>query len=56
MHFRQGKLETGNFAVSNPTPNQAVQIDAENINDTDVWLFGLNSAGFEIKNGQKLMQ
>jgi hypothetical protein len=47
MHFRQGKLETGNFNVSNPTPNQAVQIDAENINDTDVWLFALNSAGFE---------
>ena len=47
MHFRQGKLETGNFNVTNPTPNQAVQIDAENINDTDVWLFSLNSAGFE---------
>jgi hypothetical protein len=47
MHFRQGKLETGNFSVSNPTPNQAVQIDAENINDTDVWLFSLNSAGYE---------
>ena len=47
MHFRQGKLETGNFNVSNPTPNQAVQIDSENINDSDVWLFSLNSAGFE---------
>lgn len=47
MHFRQGKLETGNFSITNPTPNQAVQIDAENINDSDVWLFSLNSAGFE---------
>ena len=47
MHFRQGKLENGNFSVTNPTPNQAVQIDAENINDSDVWLFSLNSAGFE---------
>ena len=47
MHFRQGKLETGNFNVSNPTPNQAVQIDSENINDSDIWLFSLNSAGFE---------
>jgi len=54
MHFRQGKLETGNFAVSNPTPNQAVQIDAENINDSDVWLFALNSAGFESNEWQKI--
>jgi hypothetical protein len=54
MHFRQGKLETGNFAVSNPTPNQAVQIDAENINDSDVWLFALNSAGFESSEWTKI--
>ena len=54
MHFRQGKLETGNFAISNPTPNQAIQIDAENINDTDVWLFGLNSAGFENNEWTKI--
>jgi hypothetical protein len=54
MHFRQGKLETGNFSVSNPTPNQAVQIDAENINDSDVWLFALNSAGFESNEWQKI--
>ena len=54
MHFRQGKLETGNFAVTNPTPNQAVQIDAENINDSDVWLFALNSAGFESNQWTKI--
>ena len=54
MHFRQGKLETGNFNVANPTPNQAVQIDAENINDSDVWLFALNSAGFENNEWTKI--
>ena len=54
MHFRQGKLETGNFSVTNPTPNQAVQIDAENINDSDVWLFALNSAGFESNEWTKI--
>ena len=54
MHFRQGKLESGNFAVSNPTPNQAVAIDAENINDSDVWLFELNSAGFESSEWTKI--
>ena len=54
MHFRQGKLETGNFSVSNPTPNQAVQIDSENINDSDVWLFSINSAGFEDKEWTRI--
>jgi hypothetical protein len=54
MHFRQGKLETGNFAVTNPTPNQAVQIDSTNINDTDVWLFSVNSAGFESNQWTKI--
>ena len=54
MHFRQGKLETGNFNVANPTPNQSVQIDAENINDSDVWLFALNSAGFESNEWTKI--
>ena len=54
MHFRQGKLETGNFSVTNPTPNQAVQIDAENINDSDVWLFAVNSAGFDNNEWTKI--
>jgi len=47
MAFRQGKLDSGTFNISNPTPNQSVAIDAENINNSDVWLYGLNSAGFE---------
>ena len=54
MHFRQGKIETGDFAVANPTPNQAVQIDAQNINDSDVWLFSVNSAGYENNEWTKI--
>jgi len=47
MHFRQGKLEEGTFSITNPTPNQAVTIDSENINDTDVWLYSVDSVGIE---------
>lgn len=47
MHFRQGKLENGLFNVTNPTPNQIVAIDSTNINNTDVWLYGTDSNGFE---------
>jgi hypothetical protein len=54
MHFRQGRLDNGTFNVSNPTPNQTIAIDAQNINDTDVWLFNLNSAGFENNQWTKI--
>ena len=47
MHFRQGKLERGEFKVDSPTPNQIVGIDATNINNSDVWLYGLDLNGFE---------
>ena len=54
MHFRQGKLDNGNFTVSNPTPNQIVAIDAENINNSDVWLYNLDTNGFETSSWTKL--
>jgi hypothetical protein len=47
MHFRQGLLEDGTFTIDTPSTNQAVSIDSPNINNTDVWLYSLNSAGFE---------
>ena len=54
MHFRQGRLETGNFSVNNPTPNQAVAIDSTNINDSDVWLYSVDSNGFETNQWTKI--
>lgn len=54
MHFRQGRLDSGNFSVNNPTPNQVVSIDAENINDTDVWLYNIDSSGVETIEWTKL--
>ena len=54
MHFRQGKLETGNFAVNNPVPNQIIAVDAENINNDDVWLYNIDSNGFETQGWTKL--
>ena len=47
MHFRQGKLSTGEFSVNNPVPNQIVAIDSKDINNDDVWLYSIDSNGFE---------
>jgi len=54
MHFRQGRLENGSFNMSNPIPNQSVAIDSRNINDTDVWLYEVNSLGIENKQWTKV--
>ena len=54
MHFRQGKLETGNFGVTNPVPNQIIAVDAENINNDDLWLYNVDSNGFETQGWNKL--
>jgi len=45
--FKQGILEDGAFNISAPATNQTVSIDAVNINNEDVWLYGLNSSGIE---------
>ena len=54
VHFRQGFLDQGEFNVSLPTPNQSVNIDARNINNTDVWLYQLDEFGIESKLWTKL--
>jgi hypothetical protein len=46
-HFRQGTLQNGNFVISNPSTNQIVNINATNINNSDVWLYSLDSNGIE---------
>ena len=47
MHFRQGKLQTGEFSITSPVPNQIVAIDSKNINNDDVWLYSIDANGFE---------
>ena len=47
MHFRQGRLDSGDFSITNPIPNQVIGVDSTNINNTDVWLYSVDSNGFE---------
>jgi hypothetical protein len=54
MHFRQGRLENGAFTIDNPIPNQIVNIDGVNINNSDVWLYSIDSSGFETAIWSKL--
>ena len=54
LQFKQGTLDEGEFAVSNPTTNQIIDIDAININDKDVWLFELDDTGQEVAEWTKV--
>ncbi len=47
MHFKQGILNQGRFTISQPSTNETVDIDAVNINNTDVWLYRLDQNGLE---------
>lgn len=54
MHFRQGRLDSSNFSVNNPIPNQVISVETDNINDTDVWLYGVDTNGIETTAWTKL--
>lgn len=46
-HFRQGSLDQGVFTVTNPSTNQVIAVDATNVNNSDIWLYKLDSFGNE---------
>lgn len=52
--FKQGELYDSVFDINNNVPNQMVSIDVPNINDTDVWLYSLDSEGTESHLWNKL--
>ena len=43
--FKQGTMSTLNFSVNAPTANEIVAVNANNINDEDVWLWQLGYGG-----------
>jgi hypothetical protein len=49
LMFKQGSLEVADFAISVPTTNEKVSVDANNINDNDVWLFRLGALGTQLE-------
>lgn len=49
IHFRQGNLTTGEFSITTPVSNQIVQINDINVNNSDIWLYSLDSNNREIQ-------
>ncbi len=53
-HFREGAIDEGVFSINNPSTNQVVSIDATNVNNSDVWLYKLDSFGNETELWSKV--
>jgi len=47
IHFKQGSLSQGTFTLTQPAADETVDIDAVNINNSDVWLYRLDNDGQE---------
>ena len=44
VYFTQGSLQTQVFNIADSLPNRVVNINFDNINNTDVWLYALNQS------------
>lgn len=47
LMFKQGQLSNIDFTLDESLPNRTVDINVSNINNTDQWLYSLNTIGIE---------
>jgi hypothetical protein len=47
LRFSQGSLNQGSFTLSQPSTDETVDLDAVNINNSDLWLYRLDNNGLE---------
>lgn len=48
LMFKQGSLELADFSIDVPTTNEKIAVDANNINNSDLWLFSLAGNGAQL--------
>jgi hypothetical protein len=47
VYFKQGALASTDFSITDSLPNRVVSFNFDNINNSDVWLYALDSQGIE---------
>jgi hypothetical protein len=48
LMFKQGSLELADFNIEVPTTNEKIAVEAQNINNNDLWLFSLAPNGAQL--------
>jgi len=46
LYFKQGELNNIDFTIDTGIPNKIVNIDVDNINNHDLWLYSIDSSGY----------
>lgn len=54
MFVKQGGLVRTDYTITEATSNRRIQLDASNINDTDVWVYRVDDSGSIIENWQRV--
>lgn len=54
FYFKQGQLQTVDFAISESLPNRVVEIDTNNVDNNDVWLYSVDENGLESEQWTKV--
>jgi hypothetical protein len=54
FYFKQGQLQTVDFNISESLPNRVVEIDTNNIDNNDVWLYSVDENGLESEQWTKV--
>lgn len=52
--FKQGSLEIADFGIEVPTTNEIVAIEAQNINNNDIWLYSVDGTGTQTAEWTKV--
>lgn len=47
LNVVQGTLNTGQFTIDQPRNNETIDINSQNINNNDIWLYSLDSSNLE---------
>ena len=54
FYFKQGSLQSQDFSLTESIPNNVVNVNIDNINNTDVWLWALSNAGLPFNQWSQL--
>ena len=54
FYFKQGSLQSADFTIEEKLPNRTVEIDVNNIDNNDVWLYSLDDQGNETTRWEKV--
>jgi len=54
FYFKQGNLQSADFSIGEKLPNRTVELDVNNVDNNDVWLYQLDDTGRETTRWDKV--